>query len=153
LAGDNASSIDVVKYEIDTHFGETGEQFEHVVLLQPTSPLRTAAHVDSAVSQYLAAGAPSLISVCEVGPAHPDYMYRQRDGLLEKFLDGEVGCPRQSLEQLYLRNGAIYITAVAHLNETGTLVSSRPAYYVMDRRSSVNIDEPDDLVMAQALLS
>jgi len=153
LADDDASSVDVVKHEINAHSSETGERFEHIVLLQPTSPLRTASHIDEAATRYLAAGASCLISVCEVAASHPDYMYRERGGLLDKFLSGDVGTPRQRLEKLYLRNGAIYITSVTHFDETGRLVSSRPAYYVMDRKSSINIDDPDDLVIAQALLN
>ena len=152
LAGDLSSTVDVVKHEVIAHAAETGERFEHVLLLQPTSPLRSGVHIDEAVSQYLASGAPSLISVCEVGPNHPEYMYR-RDGLhLEKLLSGEVGAPRQNMERLYLRNGAIYVTATRHLEETNTLASARPAFYVMDRRSSINIDDPDDLLLAEALL-
>ena len=153
LADDDAATSDVIRYELDTHAAETGDQAEHVIVLQPTSPLRTAAHIDGALERYFAAGAPSLISVCDVGPGHPDYMYRVRGGLLEKFLDGQVGARRQDLEPLHLRNGAIYITTVAYLRQTGRLVSERPAFYVMDRRSSINIDEPDDLLLAQALLS
>jgi CMP-N-acetylneuraminic acid synthetase len=152
LSADAASTAEVVRYEIDRHAAETGELFDHLMLLQPTSPLRTSQHIDAAATCYLAAGARSLISVCEAGPAHPDYMYRVRDGLLEKFVGGQVGIPRQQLEKLYLRNGAIYITARAHFDATGSLVSSHPAYYVMDRKSSINIDEPDDLMIAEALL-
>jgi CMP-N-acetylneuraminic acid synthetase len=52
-----------------------------------------------------------------------------------------------------VRNGAIYITSMSYLEENSKLVSPNPAYYVMDRTRGVNIDEPDDLIMAEALLS
>jgi CMP-N,N'-diacetyllegionaminic acid synthase len=153
LSNDSARSSDVVQYELKTQATETPERYDHVVLLQPTSPLRTAGHIDEAIATYVQAGAPSLISVCDVGAGHPDYMYRARGDHAEKFLQGDVGSPRQKLERLYLRNGAIYITATAYLEQTGQLVSPNPAFYVMDRRSSINIDEPDDLTIAEALLS
>lgn len=153
LSTDTTPSTDVVRYELARHVKETGTRPNHLVLLQPTSPLRTAAHIDEAVSRYLETGAPSLISVCDVGAGHPDYMYRQADGLLDRFLPGPAVARRQQLEQVYLRNGAIYITSVAYFEQTGKLVSERPAFYVMERRTSINVDEPEDLLFAQGLLS
>jgi CMP-N,N'-diacetyllegionaminic acid synthase len=151
LADDTAPTVDVVRYELDRHVADTGEQFDHVVLLQPTSPFRTAADLDAAAAAYLSSGAASLISVCDVGSGHPDYMYRIRGNTLEKLLAGTVGIPRQSLERICLRNGAIYITALTHFNRTGALVCAQPSYYLMDRRSSINIDDSEDLLIAQAL--
>jgi CMP-N,N'-diacetyllegionaminic acid synthase len=153
LASDSALSSDVVRYEINAYMKESGEGCEHVMLLQPTAPLRTTRHIDEAFSRYLAEGAHSLISVCEVGSAHPEYMYRVTGGRGRKFLEGRVGNPRQDLERLYLRNGAIYITSVAYLLETGNLVSPDPALYLMERRCSINIDEPEDLLIAEAMLN
>jgi hypothetical protein len=75
---------------------ETGERFDHVVLLQPTSPLRTGGH-DDAIGTYLASGEPSLISVCDVGPSYPECMYRLRGSVLQKFLDAKVEGQRQCL--------------------------------------------------------
>ena len=153
LSGDNAPTADVIKYELAACEAESAESFDHILLLQPTSPLRNAHHVDKAVERYQEAGAPSLVSVCEVGPGHPDYMYRVREGMLEKMIEGVAGIRRQCLETLYLRNGAIYIVNVTHFKRTGELATAAPGFYVMDRRSSVNIDEPEDMRLAEALLS
>jgi CMP-N,N'-diacetyllegionaminic acid synthase len=153
LSGDDALTIDVVRYELAACEAESKESFDHILLLQPTSPLRNAHHIDRAVERYHEAGAPSLISVCEVGPGHPDYMYRVRNGSLEKMTEGASGVRRQCLETVYLRNGAIYIVAVSDFKRTGELTTANPAFYVMDRHSSVNIDEPEDIRLAEALLT
>lgn len=152
LSGDDASTTEVVRYELATCEAVSKETYDHILLLQPTSPMRNARHIDEAVKCYMRSGAPSLISVCEVGPGHPDYIYRERGGLLEKMLEGVIGVRRQHLEKLYLRNGAIYIVSVPHFTRTGELASAKPAFYVMDRHSSVNIDEPEDLRFSEALL-
>jgi CMP-N,N'-diacetyllegionaminic acid synthase len=153
LAEDNTPSTAVVEYELAAHRERTGTRAEHVMLLQPTAPLRQARHIDEAVAVYEASGADSLISVCDVGPGHPDYMYRAREGLLERFLETQSHTRRQELPRLYLRNGAIYIAATSYFERTGKLIAPHTAYYEMDRRSSVNIDEPEDLSLAQALLN
>lgn len=151
LSRDDSPTADVVRHELDTD--DTGERFAHVVLLQPTSPLRSARHIDEAFDAYLASGLPSLVSVCDAGPSHPDYMY-SADGLrLKKLLGGRAGVRRQDLPQVFVRNGAIYITATSYFAQTGRLVSPEPAFYVMDRPSSLNIDGPADLLMARALLA
>lgn len=152
LSGDSALTADVVRYEL-TRFAAKGDLFDYVMLLQPTTPFRTAQHIDEAVACFLASSSPSLISVCEVGGNHPDCMYRLRGSLLEKLTPIKAGTRRQMLETLYLRNGSIYLTSIRHFEHTGQLVSDNPACYVMTRRCSINIDEPEDLLFAETLLN
>jgi CMP-N,N'-diacetyllegionaminic acid synthase len=152
LSGDLSPTSDVVRHEL-AMLAAGGEHFEHILLLQPTTPLRVARHIDEAMARYRASGADSLISVCDVGGCHPEYMYRISGETLEKLTRSVPGKRRQTMESLYLRNGAIYISSVEHFERTGLLVSANPAYYLMDRRCSVNIDEPEDLKFAEALIS
>lgn len=153
LSTDTAPSVDVVRYEIDAHLSREGVRPTDVVLLQPTSPLRTASHIDAAMARYLESRTGSLVSVCDVGPGHPDYMYRPNADTLEPLLPDAGAARRQNKMPVFLRNGAIYITSVDYLYATGRLFSERPAFYVMDRRHSINIDDPADLQMAQALFT
>ena len=152
LSSDDATTASVVQYELTRTSEETGQTFDHILLLQPTAPLRKVSHVDAAMARYSQSGASSLVSVCDVGGLHPDCMYRQNGGFLEKLTPSRPGVRRQNFEPLYIRNGAIYIVSVAHFIQTGQLVSDNPAYYQMDRADSINIDEPIDLSFAEVLI-
>jgi CMP-N-acetylneuraminic acid synthetase len=153
LASDYATTASVVQYELTRTSEETGQVFDNILLLQPTAPLRKVSHVDAAMDRYLQSGATSLVSVCDVGGFHPDCMYRQIEGFLEKLTPSRPGVRRQNFEPLYIRNGAIYIVSVEYFIQTGQLVSENPAYYQMDRSDSINIDEPNDLSFAEVLIN
>jgi len=131
-----------------------GRRYDVVVLLQPTSPLRDAADVDAALEHFFAAGATSLISVYE--PAHsPCKAFRVDErGLLRGLVDDAAPFKnRQELPTCFYPNGAIYVTAVERFLATGTLFSERTVPFVMSRDKSVDIDTPQDLAAAAALLA
>ncbi len=146
LASDTASSLDVV---LDALTRVPG--FTHVALLQPTSPFRTAAHIDAAWAQMQAAGAQSVVSVCET--AEPPYwMYGLADGRLQPLLPLPGVTRRQDLPPAYVLNGAIYISSVARLHRTRSFVDAGTVGYVMPRAASVDIDTMDDLEAARRAL-
>jgi CMP-N-acetylneuraminic acid synthetase len=125
---------------------------EVVVLLQPTSPLRTASHVDAAVELLEASGADCVVSVVEVP-------HRYRPGSLMA-LEGERLVPvdatpyatRQEKPVLYARNGpAVLVLRGDRIG--GDLYGGDCRPYLMEPRDSVDIDEPFDLELAEFLLS
>ncbi len=146
LASDTASSLDVVLDALSRVPGHT-----HVALLQPTSPFRSAAHIDAAWAQMQTAGAESVVSVCEA--AEPPYwMYGLTDGLLRPLLPLPGATRRQDLPPAYVLNGAIYITSVARLLRARSFVDAGTVGYVMPRAASVDIDTMDDLEAARRAL-
>jgi CMP-N,N'-diacetyllegionaminic acid synthase len=133
-----------------------GEAYRHdaVLTLQPTSPLRTAQHIDAAAALFAAdPRADSLVSCIEVPHVfHPlSVMRRTTDGYLEPFLAEPQPHRRQDKETVFARNGAaIYITRTPRLAEY--VFGGRLIPFLMDAESSVDIDTLDDLHFAERLM-
>jgi N-acylneuraminate cytidylyltransferase len=143
LANDTATSIDVVLHAVDQVQG-----YEFVVLLQPTSPLRTAQDIDAAFSLLKSSGAPSCVSVCEADQS-PYWMYRlTNDRKLQNLLPQSHGFTRrQDLPPVYILNGAIYIARVDWLRKTRSFVAEGCVAYPMTKESSIDIDNAEDFEM------
>jgi CMP-N-acetylneuraminic acid synthetase len=148
LASDNAPGIAPVMHTLD----ELPDATE-IVLLQPTSPLRTARHIDAALDLVRERGALSLVSVRAVDE-HPAHMFRQSaDGLLCPYAPEEIAPRRQDLSPLWLLNGAIYYADAASLRASGSLVTGETLAFAMDSRASLDIDTELDWKLAETLLS
>ncbi|HTU30634.1 MAG TPA: acylneuraminate cytidylyltransferase family protein [Solirubrobacteraceae bacterium] len=143
LAGPTARSVDAVLHAIATVDGS----FSDVVLLQPTSPLRTARHVDEAIEMYVARAARSLLSVC---PTRSLRYLRHVDGDGDARLVAADGPDGQD-EETFTLNGAVYINEVASLTPDTVMNENRLAF-VMDEMSSVDVDEPRDLAVAELFM-
>jgi len=150
LATDTAQTIDVVLHALQTLESE----FDAVMTLQPTSPFRTTHHIDECISLLADSDADSVISVVNVGGHHPARMKYLENGVLidPPFAERVENQPRQLLQPMYIRNGAIYLSRVSALRQR-TFKGLKSLGYVMDLRDSVNIDDPLDLVVAEAMLS
>lgn len=148
LARDETPGIDVVLHALDRLPG-----VDWVVLLQPTSPLRTAEDIDAAVARCRGMGAPACVSVTEA-QTPPWWMFRlSREGYLCSFLpDGERPLRRQDAPALFSLNGAIYVARADWLRQSRSFLTEETVAYVMPPERSVDIDTPLDLAMAACLL-
>ena len=151
LATDDAGSDGVIAQAIDA-LGLPGDAW--IVLLQPTSPLRTAGHIDAVFARIDDAGAGGAISVLE--PAHHPMKAYVVDG--DGHLTGMVGPdapyrPRQSLPVAYLPNGALYVFMVNAFLKDGRIPSDRMIPFVMTAEDSIDIDTPADIARAEAALA
>ena len=173
LASDTAKSIDAVLHCIQVCQGDI------FLLLQPTSPLRTAEDIDAAIETFIAHGEKGLCSVNEIGD-HP-ILTRTMDGernlqpLLHYETAGDKGdgsechlgvqvtfgtvpfvtnstVRRQDMPAFYHVNGAIYINRIDEINRD-TSFNDNPVGYVMPRQRSVDIDTAEDLKLAEVFLN
>ena len=140
LATDVTASINVVLHALDQLPG-----YEYVVLLQPTSPLRTAADIDAAFGLMIESGAPSCVSVCDVDQS-PYWMYKVAAGnKLERLLSGmDRVTRRQDLPPIYILNGAIYIANIDWLRVNKSFVGVETVAYLMPKERSLDIDTAQD---------
>tara|TARA_Y100000768_G_scaffold113266_1_gene83468 strand:+ start:23717 stop:24430 length:714 start_codon:yes stop_codon:yes gene_type:complete len=150
ISKDKSLTIDVIKHAVKYLNSKNFDNFEYIVLLQPTSPFRKKIDIKNAIRKFLRnKKASSLISVVEVGDFHPARMYYIKNNILikNKMSETDVGTPRQKLKKIYLRNGAIYIIKKKNINKNflGTL----PIGYLMARDRSLNIDDNYDFKIAQ----
>ncbi len=150
LASDIATSNDVVKHTL-----ENIEEHDYIVLLQPTSPLRNYKHIDEAIKLLEKKRADAIISVCKTDHTPLWSNTLQEDGSLESFIKDEVIDKRsQDLKDYYRLNGAIYICKRDNFLKEETLFLKENIYaYIMDKESSIDIDEEIDLTIANVLAS
>ncbi len=149
LASDTSTTFDAIKHTIDSL-----EKYEYIVLLQPTSPLRNSKHINESIEFFESKKADAVISVCEM--EHSPLWSNTLDDTLSMndFLKDEVLNKRsQDLEKYYRLNGAIYICKTELLlKEKSFFLKENIFAYIMDRRSSVDIDEEIDFKMAEFFL-
>lgn len=151
LAYDDTPMVPVVQHAL-AHVERNGDYFDYIVVLQPTSPLRTGQDIDAALTRLIEAGADSIVSVYQVGDAHPARMYYFVDGYLSPYEQEPSHRLRQKMPPVYLRNGAIYACHRDVLVGRHTLIGERPLAYIMSRENSINIDDELDLLLADMLL-
>lgn len=151
LSTSSTQSLPVVRYELLHAEEEAGVKYDAVMLLQPTTPFRSASDIDAAVEMFTRTKCDSVVSVSEVGGNHPLRMKRLVGDVLINYVDtGEEDMrPRQELPKVYIRNGAIYLTRREVLMNENSLVGPDCLGLVMDSRSSINIDTEADLVLAR----
>ncbi len=153
LALDTSPVIDAVEHALRWVEKTDGHLPEYVLLLQPTSPLRTTQDIDAAIDLALSRQADAVLSVCEASP-HP-YLARRisDDGQLEDFLP-MPGKParRQDYPPAYVLNGAVYVNRVSTLLATRSFQPPGSLAYVMPVERSCDIDAPVDLLIAESLL-
>jgi CMP-N,N'-diacetyllegionaminic acid synthase len=147
LATDAASSIDVVLDAIERCPGH-----DYVVLLQPTSPLRTAEDIDGALEQCQARSAPACVSVCQATQS-PYWMFTLDGGVLAALLPQRTATRRQDLPAAYVLNGAVYVAQIEWLRESRAFIGAQTIAYEMPVERSVDIDNEFELRIAELRLS
>lgn len=154
LATDHAKSIDVVIHAVEEYENKYECCVDHVILLQPTSPLRTATDIDSAWEIYRKKNADSLQSVVEAAD-HPYYLRKVVEDRIYKFSDDKYGdnLRRQDLDRVYRVNGAIYIARRDLVLNQKTLTGEFNTAYIMSKDSSIDIDDILDFQFAEFIIS
>lgn len=149
LAQDDSSIVDVLRHAVR----ESGAEATLVVLLQPTSPLRTAAHIDAAVALVADARADSSETVALDG-RHPFHRYYLEGGRLRLW---EAAAPEASRRQdhppVYRPTGGVYAVRAGVLAERGSLRGDEHRAVVVDEASAVDVDTAWDFELAQWLAS
>ena len=149
LASDTATTFDAIKHTIDNF-----EKYDYIVLLQPTSPLRNEKHIDEAIELLEEKQADAIVSVCEMDHSPLWSNTLPEDGNMRGFLREEILNKRsQDLEKYYRLNGAIYICKTDKLLENKSFFLKDNIFaYIMDRKSSIDIDEEIDFLFAQRVI-
>ncbi len=151
LATDTASSASVLKHAVS--FYSSGEfSPDVIVLIQPTSPLVLPEHINGVIRKMFSDKTSSCFSACEIAE-RPEWMYKIRGGRPTRFLNLKHGRSKRSqdLPRLFRVNGAVYAVEKELLMKKGKIIGHHPSIFIMPRENSIDIDEPVDLKMAEAL--
>lgn len=151
LATDSATSESVVRHALSWYRTNRNQEFDLLVLLQPTSPLRTGRHIAEALSM-MSEEVDMAVSVFETD-ANPYYVLMEPgpDGYLVKSKIANF-TRRQDCPRVYQMNGAIYVIRISALANLPMAEIRRKVPYVMLKQESVDIDDMMDWKMAEMLL-
>jgi len=150
LANDTASTFDTLKHTI-----EKLSNYDYIILLQATSPLRNESHIDEAIELLIYKSADAIVSVCEMDHS-PLWSNTLDESLsMNRFLRDEVLNKRsQDLEIYYRLNGAIYISEKnKFLEEKSFMLKEKIFAYKMNKKNSIDIDEKIDFQIAEMLIN
>ncbi len=151
-AAGTVASWDVVLAALE-QYEQIGQTFDVAVLLQPTSPLRTAEDILGVYALYQEKKARAVISVCEM--EHPPLWSNvlPEDLSFNGFIKKEANVPRQQLPTYYRVNGAVTLAEIDFVRESIFMAREGCYAYIMDKEHSVDIDSQMDFDYAEFLLS
>lgn len=151
-SGDTAGSWDAVREVIDI-LKTKGEEYDEVMLLQATSPLRTAEDIINAINLLHERKARSVVSLteCDHSPIWCNTL--PKDGNMDNFDRAEYkDLPRQSLPTYYRYNGAIYLVTNDELYNTDRMFERGCYAYIMPQNRSIDIDTALDFLIAETIM-
>jgi len=136
LANDKADSISVLKHSIEFY----KDEYDYILLLQPTSPLRSVEDIDSAI-EMLNEKTKAVISVCETEHS-PLWSNTLPENLsMANFIRPDIQNKRsQDLPKYYRLNGAIYIAEINYFYKNNGFLGTDTNAYIMNQQNSVDID-------------
>ncbi len=146
LSTDTAKTESVLVYSLE----KFGDGVDILILLQPTSPLRTTKHIDEALELFTEKQALSVVSVtpCEHSPMWSNTL--PEDGAMVDFLRPDSLSRSQDLDTFYRLNGAVYVFDAHKLLEQKEIrYTSKTFAYSMDNIFSFDIDTEFDFELAE----
>ena len=150
LATDNSLMLPVIK----DVYKRQSLKFDYIITLQPTSPFRNFKHIDEAINKLLNdSQADSLVSVVKVPHNYsPESILIKEKNKLKNYIDGNPIYRRQDKNIYFARNGpSIIINDTLKLMNNNSFYSENTISYEMSKLSSMDIDDVEDLKIAQAL--
>lgn len=153
LASDTAGSVDVVRHALQWLRENGRQEFDYVMILQPTSPFRTGEDIDACIRIAADTGADSVMSMAEVPDFAPQKLKLLDGDRIRPYLQDEgKQSAHRSETPVYKRNTAIYLTKTSCI-EVGDLFGADSRAYVMPRERSIDINDDVDLAFARFLAS
>lgn len=149
LSNDTASAVDTMIHAVNVAEEYYNVEFDIIVLIEPTSPLRKSVDILKSIEMMLASGADSAVTVSRLNPKyHPSKVLTVDKDKLEFYDEkGKSVIGRQSLSVLYWRNGACYAIKKKVLFNQKRIINDNTIPVIIER-TLINIDEPFELLLA-----
>lgn len=157
LATDISPSIDFLLDAVDK-LAANGEQYDYLILLEPTSPLTETSDIDTALQTIVSrqSDADAIVGVTAMTTTHPAFAVRiDTGGLIQPHAVTSFGqLPRrQDIEPLYSMDGSLYISTIDALRRERSFYHNRTMPYVTPRWKSFEIDDLVDFICIEAILA
>lgn len=154
LAGDTATSASFVIYTIEKLKAE-GKEFDYIILLEPTSPLRTSTDIDKAIELATAnLDKCGVVSLGEVHMEHPQIVKRINDkGSIIPYVEQTTKITqRQQADKAYFPYGVVYLVKTEHFLHTNQFYGTESLPYFIERWQCYEIDDIYDFTAIEAIL-
>lgn len=156
LSNDTAATSEAISHAIEWLKDTESYSPDIVMILQPTSPLRTSKDIDSAIEQFIESSKECLVSVNEM-TEHPYECVKNIENQDWSYLEEQdtMETRRQDYSKVfYYINGVIYITSISFYNKERVFIKkSSTSFYLMPQERSVDIDDLNDLEKVEYYLS
>lgn len=160
ISGDLATDVEFLTHTLD--FLKKKENYEPDIVLRlpPTSPLRTAAHIDEGIEKLLRNPEADAVRPIIEAPKHPYKMWQISNGdYLKPFLpvsftqmNEPYNMPRQKLPKVYIHTGAMDVMRLRTIRDLKSTSGGKLAYFFMKPEDSINIDTELDFEIAEFLI-
>ncbi len=147
---DKATSVQYINHAIE-YYKSQEQEFDVILLLEPTSPFRTTEIIDKCVDKLINTNANTVITVTQL-ERNPGYIFKVNNYKAERYIKEPKPryTQRQEFTELKRLNGCVYVFRKENLR-SNTIVLD-PVYAIeMDPKYAVNIDEQIDLEFAEFL--
>lgn len=153
LATDTSPSSGFVLHTID-YYRSQGQEFDYILLLEPTSPLRDVADINTAIEQLLNhKTAKSIVGVSKVEATHPAFLVNlSKEGLLEPYLGEMKALRRQELNDLYFFEGSLYLSDINFYMKEHTFYHHLTLPYIVPKYKAYEIDDIVDFYIVERIL-
>ncbi len=154
LASDTTTSFDAIKHTIEYYKNELNKEFDYIVLLEPTSPLRESSDIDKAIEVLLDSDVDSIVGICRTEDQNPVFLVLKNE---KSFISGYENkemkvLRRQDIKDVYFFEGTIYISKTNVLLDKKTFYHENTIGYEVPKYKSLEIDDMDDFVMVEAIM-
>lgn len=154
LSGDNALVVDALRYTIEV-LKKENLNYDIVLLLEPTSPLRTYSIIDECIEKFKNKNVESVTTFSETS-VPPDRIWRISDNNVETYIEGvNPWLPRQKLEIGYQLNGLVYAIRMSSfelMKKSNSLLTSKITPVITPKEVSIDIDDMLDFKMIEFLM-
>jgi CMP-N,N'-diacetyllegionaminic acid synthase len=155
LSEDTTSTFEVIEHTIRFMKNTVAESYDILLLLEPTSPLRTSEDIVHALEKLFSdVRAKSLVSVGRVENQFPNFQFKVNSDGFIKTLAGEnvfKALRRQEIEDHFFMDGSVYISYIDELLERGSFIGPDTLAYPLPKWKNIEIDDEFDYEMAAAL--
>ena len=155
LAEDHSPTFGVLEHACTFLRTQLNEEYDYLCLLEPTAPLRTVQDVEKAIALLInTRGAEAVVGISETIAFHPSVIFsmNKRCFLKKVFNDIELG-RRQELTRFFYPNAALYISEMKTLLNKKSFYHTKTIGYLMPKYRSIEIDEPEDFLINEAILN
>ncbi len=153
LAKDTSPSSEFITHTIE-YFRNKGVEYDYILLLEPTSPLRDIEDIDNGIKILINnKNAKSIVGVCKSEETHPAFLVNiSKNGFLKPYLDKMTVKRRQDLDDIFFFEGSLYISDVSYFLKEQTFYHSKTLPFIFEKYKSFEVDDLVDFYIIEKLM-